>query len=192
VKGDKMQINRIIKLMTLYIAAITIYNPLIRAEEDIMTHADKYTLECHKMFAVECNHRVWNLLAKEPRSAEENEEMIHAAHASYYHWSKIGEPVNLQRGEWLISHVYAVLDRKEPAIHHAMKCLSLTEEYKLVDFDLAYAYEAMARAHAAAGNVTEAKKYSNLASKAGDKIKSEEDRKLFFADLETGPWYGLE
>lgn len=187
-----MQLNRIIKAMILLFAVMVVTLSLIRAEEKTMNETDKHTMEWHKRFAVECNNRVWSLLAKDTRADDENEEMIHAAHASYYHWSKIGEPVNLQRGEWLISHVYAVLQRSEPAIHHATKCLDLTEEYKFGGFDLAYAYEAMARAYAAAGNTTEAKKYLTMAREAGDKIKREEDRKLFFTDLQTSPWFGVE
>ncbi|UCD20285.1 MAG: hypothetical protein JSU64_03865 [candidate division WOR-3 bacterium] len=187
-----MRTSKITKFIVLFLASMIMVQSFVRAEENAMKDADKATLEWHKRFAVECNNRVWNLLAKETRSDEESEEMVHAAHASYYHWSKIGEPVNLQRGEWLISHVYAVLERSEQAVHHAVRCLTLTEEHKFIDFDLAYAYEAMARAHAAAHSTTEAKKYLDLARKAGESIKREEDRKLFFSDLETGPWFDIE
>lgn len=187
-----MQARTILSFVTLFFIMMVISKPLIGVEEKPMSEVDKHTMEWSKRFAVEFNNRAWSLLAKDTRTDDENEEMIHAAHASYYHWSKIGEPVNLQRGEWLISHVYAVLQRSEPAIHHAVKCLDLTEEHKFGDFDLAYAYEAMARAHAAAGNTTEAKKYLTMARAAGDKIKREEDRKLFFADLQAGPWFGVE
>lgn len=156
-------------------------------EEKIFTEQ-----ECHKRFAIQLNNLVWSLLQKENRTAEDNDKIIHAAHASHYHWSIIGEPINFQRGEWLISHVYAVLNRPEPALYHAKKCMELTEEHKYVDFDLAYAYEAMARAYAAAGNVSEAKKYIQLTQEAGEKIKKEEDRKLFMSDFAAEPWYGVK
>lgn len=187
-----MQLRKISKLTTLLFAFMVMPVFLNGADDSTMTEADKHTQEWHKRFAVQFNNRTWSLLAKDSRIDEENEEMIHAAHASYYHWSRIGEPVNLQRGEWLISHVYAVLKQSDLAIHHASKCLALTEEHKFMDFDLAYAYEAMARAHAAGGYDTEAKRYLNMARKAGDKIKREEDRKLFLTDLETGPWFGIK
>jgi tetratricopeptide (TPR) repeat protein len=158
-----------------------------------MNEEKKFTeQECHKNFAIQLNNLVWNLLQKENRTTEDNDKMIHAAHASYYHWSVIGEPINFQRGEWLISHVYAVLNIPEPALYHARKCMELTEEYKFVDFDLAYAYEALARAYAAAGNLSEAKKYIQLAQEAGEKIKQEEDRKLFMSDFAAEPWYGVK
>ena len=148
--------------------------------------------ECHKKFAVELNNLVWGLLGKKDRNAQENEMMIHAAHASYFHWSKVGTAVNLQRGEWLVSHVYAVLNRPEPALHHAKLCLELTTENNLVDFDLAYAYEAMARSYACAVEKSESEKYIKLAKEAGEKIKNKEDKDLFLSDFESGPWYNVK
>jgi hypothetical protein len=153
----------------------------------------KYTeQECHKKFAVELNNLVWNLLGKKDRTRQEDETMIHAAHASHFHWSKVGTAVNLQRGEWLISHVYAVLNRPEPALHHAKLCMELTEEKKFEDFDLAYAYEGMARAFACTGNKTEAEKYIKLATDAGEKIKNKEDKDLFMSDFAAEPWYNMK
>mgnify|MGYP006304951731 CR=1 FL=1 len=117
--------------------------------------------------------------------------MIRLAYASLYHWSVIGEPINEQRGEWMVSHVWAVLGRGDPALYHAEKCWKLTEELGLAGFDLAYAREALARANAATGNDAEALKQFEEAEKAAEKIPGDEDRKLFLADLEKGPWFGI-
>jgi len=56
------------------------------------------------------------------------------------------------------------------------------------DFDWAFAYECVAQANAAAGNRDEALKYIELAQKAGEVIKEEEDRKIFFAEFNGGRW----
>ena len=158
-----------------------------------MAEEKKYSVEeCHKRFAIELNNLVWDLLAKKDRTKDEDEKMIHAAHSSCYHWGEIGEPINLQRGEWMISHVYAILNRPEPALYHAKECVELTEEHKFVDFDLAYAYEAMARAFAAAGEKSECEKYIALTKEAGEKIKGEEDKKIFVGDFASEPWYGMK
>lgn len=158
-----------------------------------MAEEKKYSeKECHKKFAVGLNNLVWDLLEKVNRTKEEDDEMIHAAHASCYHWSKVGAAVNIQRGEWMISHVYAVLNRSEPALFHAKRCMELTDEHDFKDFDLAYAHEGMARAYAAAGEKLEYEKYSKLAKEAGEKIKNKKDKELFFSDLESGPWYNME
>ena len=154
---------------------------------------EKYTeQECHKKFAVKLNNLVWQLLEKKDRSNEENKTMLYAAFASCYHWRIVGKPINQQRGEWMISHVYAILNKPALALHHAQLCMEYTKNLKAEDFDLAYAYEAMARAHAAAGNKAEAQKYLKLAQEAGEKIKGEEDKKIYMGDLAAEPWYGIK
>lgn len=164
-----------------------------KVEGGKMEEEKKYSEEeCHKKFAVGLNNLVWNLLGKKDRTKGEDENMIHAAHASHYHWSIVGKAINAQRGHWMISHVYAVLNRPEPALYHAKKCMELTEQHNFVDFDLAYAYEGMARAHASAGQKDECQKYIKLTAEAGEKIKGPEDKKLFLSDFEKGPWYGMK
>lgn len=166
---------------------------LAKLGEEKMEEEKKYTEEeCHKKFAKELNNLVWSLLEKKDRNKGEDEKMVNAAYASLYHWSVVGKAINFQRGHWMISHVYAVLARPEPALYHAKECMQLTEQHNFVDFDLAFAYEAMARAYAVNRNRSECQKYVKLAIEAGEKIKSEEDRKLFFSDLDKGPWYGMK
>jgi hypothetical protein len=38
------------------------------------------------------------LLDKKNRTPEKNEKMIHAAHASRFHWSVIGTPLEFEKG----------------------------------------------------------------------------------------------
>ena len=126
-----------------------------------MSEEKKYSeQEFHQKFAGDLNNLVWSFLGKNDRTQEEDDIMVHAAHASYFHWSKVGKAINLQRGEWMISHVYAVLNRPESALYHA-----------------------------AIGEKSKCAEYSKLAKKAGDEIKNKENRELFFSDFETGPWY---
>ena len=151
-----------------------------------MVEETKYTVEeFHKKMGVTLFNRVWDLLDKEERTAAETDEMLHAAHASRYHWGEIGTPLNFERGEWQISRVYAVLGRPEPALFHARKCLGICTENEIGDFDIAFAYEAMARAHATAGDAAECEKYRELAKKAGAEIEEEGDKEVFFAELNT-------
>ena len=58
--------------------------------------------------------------------------MINYAKASLYHWRKSDkyEIVNEQRGQWLISHVYAILGKSDEALSYAKKLLEITEEKK--------------------------------------------------------------
>jgi hypothetical protein len=150
----------------------------------------KYTeQECHKKFAIELFNFVWTLLDKEERTKEDEDAMVHAAHASRYHWGQIGTPLEFERGEWQISRVYSVLGRPQPALYHAQRCLELCTENNIGDFDIAFAYEAVARANAAAGEQTEYQKYAKLAGESGEHIKGGEDKKYFFSELESIPGY---
>lgn len=142
-------------------------------------------LESHKHFAIGCFNQTWDLIEKKDRSQEETDRMIHAAHTSRYHWEFVGEAVNLARGEWLISRVYALLNRTEPCLYHADRCLKITLENELKDFDLAFAYEAMARACNLAGDEVNVAKYMALAKDAGAKIAKENDHKYFFSELQS-------
>ncbi len=100
-----------------------------------MIEEKKYSeKECHKKFAVDLNNLVWSLLERDNRIKKDDEMMVHAAHASCFHWSKVGTEVNLQRGEWLISHVYAVLNRPASALHYAKRCMDITDENKFGDW----------------------------------------------------------
>jgi hypothetical protein len=54
------------------------------------------------------------------------------------------------------------------------------------DFDAAYAYEAMARAHALQGHVENSRQYHGLAARAGQAISDAEDREIFMADFKRG------
>jgi tetratricopeptide (TPR) repeat protein len=138
----------------------------------------------HRRFAVECFNVTWALLEKEDRTPGEAEEMIHAAHAARFHWGKIGMAVNFARGEWQIARVYATLGRGEPALHHAQRCLATCEEHHIGDFDLAYAYESLARAYAIKGRPLEATRYLQLAGEAGEEIVNRADRDALLGDLQ--------
>ncbi len=95
--------------------------------------------------------------------------------------------MEVQAGEWQISRVYAVLGRAPSALYHARRALDICRANNVGDFNLAYAYEANARAHAVAGDKAEAAKYAKLAREAGEKIAKDEDREWFFKDLATVP-----
>src|SRR5687768_16175986 len=55
----------------------------------------------HRWLAIELNQRAWSLLGKETRTAEEDDAMLEAAHASAYHWRAAGTENVPSRGHWL-------------------------------------------------------------------------------------------
>jgi hypothetical protein len=142
-------------------------------------------ISLHKKLGIELFNYTWELLDKPQRTRAEDDTMMHAAHASRFHWGKAGTAVNLARGEWQISRVYAVLGRAEAARFHGQRCLDLCQENGIGDFDLAFAYEALARAASVAGNAAEKAKYLALAQEAALHITDQADRDVVAHDLET-------
>jgi hypothetical protein len=141
--------------------------------------------ELHKKLAADLFNLTWNLLDKEERTKEEDERMLHAAHASRFHWGEIGTPFQFERGEWQISRVYAVLNRPQAATHHAQRCLDICTANQIGDFDIAFAYEALARAYAIAGDAEKSQEYVRLAEQAAEQIESEDNRDYFVSELAT-------
>ena len=136
-----------------------------------------------RRLAADLFNLVWTLLEEPDRTPEQDERMVHAAHAQRYHWGEVGEPVNFARGDWQLSRVYSVLGRAEPALRYARLCLETCRANGIEDFDLAFAYEALARASAVAGDASDAARYAKLAREAGERIAEAEEREIFFADL---------
>jgi hypothetical protein len=147
--------------------------------------------EYHKKFAVDLFNQTWQFLEMENRSEDDDEKMLQGAYASCYHWREVGTALHQARGEWMISHVNAVLGRSAAALHHAKRTLILCDKNGFGDFDLAFAYEAMARALAACEDCSGYLKYFTLAQQAGEKIGKKEDKDVFSESLNAGPWFGV-
>ena len=138
-------------------------------------------------------NRTWELLELTDRTPAQDDELVHTAHASRYHWGEVADqPARLARGEWLCSRVYAVLGRPEPARWHAARCLALLDECAsrpdsggAEDWDRAAAFEALARAEATAGNRPAALAWKALGLAECARITDEDDRRPIENDLDS-------
>jgi DNA-binding transcriptional MerR regulator len=154
-----------------------------------MGEKEQFTLDpdVERKVAAKLFNRVWELLETENRTEAEDAEMIHSAHASACHWMVVGKPENRARGEWQCSRVYSVLGHAEAAMFHAQKVLEICQRHGFGDFDLAFAYEALARAAAVGGDGDESRRWAELARAAAAEIAGDFDRELVLSDLETIP-----
>ena len=145
--------------------------------------------EAHKRFAVDCFNNCWTYLEKPNLTDEEKVEMIHIAHASAYHWlqREDKQPVNRVRSLWQISRAYAVAGHPGAAAFYGQLCLEGCERDGIGDFDLAYAYEALARAAALQGDGVKREEFFAKAKAAAESIQEKDDRELFESDLKTIP-----
>ncbi len=139
----------------------------------------------HRRLGADLFNGTWELMEKEDRTHEDDDLMVHMTHASSYHWRLVGQPVNFVRSEWQCSRVSAVLRRPEPSMHHATRALEICTANGIGDWDLAFCHEALARAHAVAGD-TEAARAEIERALAID-IAEDAERALLTGDLETIP-----
>jgi hypothetical protein len=141
----------------------------------------------HRKLAVELFNHVWTLLDTPQRTAAQDNEMIHAAHASRHHWGVVGQPVNFAIGEWQLARVYSVLKRAEPSLYHARLALKWAQEHDLGPFQVGCGYEALARANAVGGDRAESDRCLSAARECLARITEGEDAKVLRDDLASVP-----
>jgi tetratricopeptide (TPR) repeat protein len=134
-----------------------------------------------RWFAVELNNLAWQLVEADSRSPEDTERMIHAAHASCWHWLQAGTLLNHLRAQCLISTAYAAAGYAEAALRYAEKCLSLSREAgnAQTPFDRATTHGCAARAYARAGQLDEARRQYEAGVAAIRECTDPEDRVVF-------------
>ena len=162
--------------------------PLIDGKDNVMgTPAEALDRDTHRRLGIDLFNKTWTLMEKEERTPHDDDEMLHCAHASAYHWLQVGTDANRARGEWQCSRVHAILEQPEGAIYHGARCLAIVQESPeaMEEFDLPAAYEALARAHAVAGLSDEASRYLELGKTEAAKIADEDDRAIIETDLST-------
>ncbi|WP_240633062.1 hypothetical protein [Paenibacillus montanisoli] len=132
----------------------------------------------HKELASSCFNKVWDLLSKEDRTEQENDEMVHLCHSSFWHWTQVEEhtATNLSVGYWQLARVYAEIGQGSPALEYANKCIKVSADAELDAFYMAYAYEAAARAYSVLNKMdkrqaatAQAADYAELITDAGSK-----------------------
>lgn len=151
---------------------------------------DRKSLElqkAHEYFSVECFNRAWNYIDKPVRTPEEDEEMIRLTLVSHWHWTQRSDctPTNLSVGYWQTSRVYALLGQADNARRYGKLCLDISVSASLLPFYVAYAYEALARAEAIAGDYEQKAHYLKKARSTAEEMVDEESKKMLLDDLMT-------
>lgn len=139
--------------------------------------------EMYKENAVKLFNKCWDYLDKEELTVEDEVNLVASAHSSLYAWSHAGNELNLARGEWMVANVYSRLNQADLATHHAQRSLDYCLENGYKDFDLAFAYEALARAAFINNDENEYKKNFDLALDASKGIEKEGDKEYFLQVL---------
>lgn len=161
--------------------------PPVGQELTARPFGDEPAGDWHRMQAIEANNSTWDLIQEPERNADEDEDMLRRAYAAAYHWDRAAgrSPGNAARADWLLAKVHLHVGRTELSLHYAERCLATCLEHGLVDFDLAYAHEASARALMALGRVDDAGREWSAAGAVP--VADAEDRAALEKDLAEGP-----
>ncbi len=128
-------------------------------------------------------NQVWSLLDTPDRTPQQDAAMVHAAHASRWHWGQVGGPEQWAVGEWQCSRVYAELGMGASALRHARACLELSTQDGVDPFVEASAHEAMARALIVVGDLPGARVERDLSYGLAVALEDDDDRAVIEADL---------
>lgn len=140
-------------------------------------------IEFHRKTARECFNKAWDYLDMKNRNASDEQQMLHLAHASRYHWGFVGDTTKLAVGDWQISRAYAALKQPKLALHFAKSALEICQKNDLSEI-LHTAYEGIARAYAVANDHESAKEYLKKAREQLDKLTvDDEDRKGYLDQI---------
>ena len=136
----------------------------------------------HKYFSAYCFNAAWDLMENNDRTARDDQLMVALSFASIFHWSNRSDCAdkNLSIGYWQASRVQALIDNPREAARLG------AYSGKLPPFFLAYAHEALARAHMMAGDHVEAERHLRAARDLLHLIEGDlkGDRARLEADLE--------
>jgi hypothetical protein len=141
----------------------------------------------HRWHAVECNNRAWSLCDSPHRTAIEDEEMLNAAHASAYHWDKVGTDLNRARAKMLLGHVHAALGLGATALAYAQESYDYLVANDPPDWEIAFAHCVLAHAAYAATNTGLYREHFAHAQRYGLAIADAEDREIFFKTFNLIP-----
>ncbi len=147
---------------------------------------DDAEVDWHRRQGVEANNAAFELLAVE-RDGAGDEDLVRTAYAAAYHWQRAGgkRPENESRANYLVSRALQVTGQPEAALRAADRSLETCTAHGLIDFDLAYAHEARARALRALGREQEAR--AAWAAALAVPIADAEDAEILRADFAVDP-----
>ena len=83
----------------------------------------------------------------------------------------------------MIAKVLVTQHKHADALEYAQSCLDICLKHSIAGFDLAFAYEMIARVSMHLENNDNAKEYYEKAVEAGKNIKDTNDRDYFFSQL---------
>ena len=141
----------------------------------------------HKFFSVDCFNKTWDYIDLPERTADQEEEMLRLALTSHWHWTRRKDysPVSASVANWQVSRVFALLGQVDNARRFGLRSLEVIENEDVPPFYSGYAFEALARAEAVAGDEESMQAYLSKARQAAEQVDEEDSKGWLLNDLDT-------
>jgi hypothetical protein len=140
-----------------------------------------------RRLAATANNRAWDLAELGLRSADEDAEMLDAAHAARFLWNGIGNEKNVANADLLLGQVYALLGNGALAMRYANRAFSFFSRGPSLPLELAFAHAVLANAASADGDAALHGLHYRQAAVAAEGITVPENRKIFDATFRVVP-----
>jgi hypothetical protein len=140
-----------------------------------------------KRCAAEAFNKAWEYIDRADRTQDDDDAMLAATFAQRHLWGRVGAPLEIERAEWQISRVYAVLGKGPESLRHAERRLHIVTDEAIGGFDLAFAHEAVARACAVLGDAARRDAHRREALATCASLPDKGDRNYTEAQIATIP-----
>jgi hypothetical protein len=131
----------------------------------------------HSYFAMDANNLAWQL-AVQPRTTEQDQDMLNAAHAAALHWGVTGTELHHMRAKMLIAEVHALLGFGPSALEYAEQVRNYFLDRETPDWEIAFVHTIHAHAASVAGEAEKFRASYSAAQQAIVAIADEEDRDI--------------
>jgi hypothetical protein len=140
-----------------------------------------------RKLAAQANNRAWALAEKSSRSSEEDEEMLHAAHAAMYFWNIVGNASNKAHAAQLLAHAYATLGQPGPASRYLAKSQPTFLAGPAEPWEHALAHAVAANVAAAMKDAGAHQEHLRIATEQTAALADPQDRAVLEATLRVLP-----
>lgn len=133
------------------------------------------------------NNRCWTLTEQLTRTPEEDQEMLHAAHAAMHLWSTIGTDKNRTLGHLLLGQVHALLGHATSAMNYAKLAYDDITQTQSDAWEVAMAHAVLANAAHCSGGLALHESHYNTADKLIAALSDPQDKEIVLATLSVVP-----
>ena len=151
--------------------------------EPVKDPTPEQSAEWHRTFAPQAFNHTWELLDRDVRTPDEDEDMLTSTFAQRFHWYHVGDARSRAIADWQVSRVAALLGYADLARRFGERSLAVSEENELGAFVTGFAHEAIARAAAEVDDVDTFTEHLEMAKALLPEVEDIEERDVLASDL---------